>query len=157
MSEDFKQRYWEEKYNRLQKDYNVLDKRINDIANGIVQKMEGDIRLAKQVELIDDLLKGLDQLVARGTAETPSLKSRVEYIFDEMGDLERQLEALSKTVSEQSIEFVNLIKKASADSNAQIQLSMDAKTTNWKTTAALIGTLITSLTAFFIAMYGGGG
>jgi chromosome segregation ATPase len=138
-----------ERVQQLRDDVHNIHRKLDDHADAEREKLKGDIQLATKFEGLRALVETLDALLVRGNGgNAPSIKSVVETtqqrttsIKQEVADLRKKISDLEKTVEDQK------------QREASIRVAeVAAKSDNWKTTAILVGTVITSIVSLAVAL-----
>lgn len=118
---------------------------LDDYASGAMEKSAGDVQMAEKVSHVQESLRKIEKIIM-GDEASIGMKSKVDIVLDHTNSMRQEIDGLRKELSSLS-SSIDGVKNNSA---MQIAI-INSKSINWKTTAALIGTGITSLAALVVS------
>jgi len=116
--------------------------RLDQYASGEVKKIQGAAELAARVDQVHLLVGYLDNLLVRGDANNPSMKSVVEALRTDLSEVKEAFRDVK----------TKLEKQAQIDASVRVA-EIASRSQNWKTTAVMVASIIASLTALGVVLW----
>lgn len=126
-----------------------VSQRLDKYSSGELEKLKASSELATRFEQLQLLVGYLDDLLVRGNANNPSMKSVVEALSNDVAEVKEGVKEVRTTLTELKKE---LEKKAQAEATIHAA-ELSHRSQNWKTTAILIASLVGSITALLVAIW----
>lgn len=130
-----------ERIESIKEEINYLSCRIDEYSKGAMKKALGDIQTATNLSQLKEIVDHLNKVVLTGNGGYKSLRSNVDFLNERVDKLKIDVKELENKI--------NGIKRD--DSSIRVA-ALNSNDNNWKTTALLIGTILTSVTALIIAL-----
>lgn len=131
-----------ERVRALEAEVRQVNARVDNLAQGAIEKVKGDTKLATRVEQLQNLIENLDQIVVRGMGSDPSMRA-------EMSSLRQDLNSLKVEFNKYKQEILT----SDAHKTTLRVAEIESKDRRWSSNLSLVASVIAAIVAIIAAYY----